>query len=636
MNMNDMELVLKKKDEEIAYLKKLLEKFHPKIEQHPSINNKIAEIPIIPVTPISQDIPIILHKIKPKVTYELMPKKDTYVITCCILMSGGLNNFKKTMDSIMSGISDINLVTHWICVDAYSEENDLTTIHDSYPNMHILSLEGHPITRQQMFYCALKEINNKFSDTECLLLLGDGIKFIKKGNFIGDALSLFNQENTCFVTLNKIMQDYECKYEEFNNGLNNSLWPCFSLRPTLFDFKILDKISKLYEMYTNKYFEYHLVNNLTNYKFSYLNNINYQIDLLNNFYKFKLPYFKINIISTKYSNNNEFMKFFDANGINTRIHELKQIKKLDNKLLNLFKNNTFGYRLDIISHIMTHINLFDYDCEYTNNDINIFIEDHVIIPKNFMKILYDLIDSFEDDILFLGENMSGYIIKKTCMSNLVKLIENSNIVTNLSDFICSQENINIGQVDILKTNIDTPYDEEINQLENYTFFSLLDSHGNDIQYVGKKSLNELKTIADNDPTCVAFNTLGWMKHSISDVLNFKPLDTHRDVNVGMYVKNSNVDFDNLLNYKINMLTQNKNKNIYNSNLTFTITTCKRWKLFESTMISLLTKCKDIEIVDRWLCVDDNSSEEDRLLMQQKFPFLILFLKILITRVMLKV
>jgi hypothetical protein len=54
---------------------------------------------------------------------------------------------------------------------------------------------------------------------------------------------------------------------------------------------------------------------------------------------------------------------------------------------------------------------------------------------------------------------------------------------------------------------------------------------------------------------------------------------------------------------------------------FTITTCKRFDLFERTMNSFTQHCKDINMISRWVCVDDNSSEEDRKKMMDKYPFI---------------
>ena len=42
-------------------------------------------------------------------------------------------------------------------------------------------------------------------------------------------------------------------------------------------------------------------------------------------------------------------------------------------------------------------------------------------------------------------------------------------------------------------------------------------------------------------------------------------------------------------------------------ITFTITSCKRFDLFEKTMNSFLNCCIDIERIDKWLCVDQNTT-----------------------------
>jgi GR25 family glycosyltransferase involved in LPS biosynthesis len=61
-------------------------------------------------------------------------------------------------------------------------------------------------------------------------------------------------------------------------------------------------------------------------------------------------------------------------------------------------------------------------------------------------------------------------------------------------------------------------------------------------------------------------------------------------------------------------------------ITFTITTCKRFDLFEKTMNSLLNCCEDINMIDEWICVDDNSSQEDRDKMRTLYPFFNFYFK----------
>jgi len=55
--------------------------------------------------------------------------------------------------------------------------------------------------------------------------------------------------------------------------------------------------------------------------------------------------------------------------------------------------------------------------------------------------------------------------------------------------------------------------------------------------------------------------------------------------------------------------------------TFTITTCKRLKLFKRTMNSFINCCKDIDQIGRWICVDDNSSQSDKNSMKKLYPFI---------------
>lgn len=55
-------------------------------------------------------------------------------------------------------------------------------------------------------------------------------------------------------------------------------------------------------------------------------------------------------------------------------------------------------------------------------------------------------------------------------------------------------------------------------------------------------------------------------------------------------------------------------------VTVTITTCKRLNLFIQTVESFLERCKDLHLVKEFVCIDDNSSEEDRETMKTKFPF----------------
>ena len=72
-----------------------------------------------------------------------------------------------------------------------------------------------------------------------------------------------------------------------------------------------------------------------------------------------------------------------------------------------------------------------------------------------------------------------------------------------------------------------------------------------------------------------------------------------------------------ITYPANLPTK---KDLNLPRITFSITTCKRLGLFEKTMNSFLNCCLDWHLIDEWICVDDNSSEEDRKRMKELYPF----------------
>lgn len=74
-------------------------------------------------------------------------------------------------------------------------------------------------------------------------------------------------------------------------------------------------------------------------------------------------------------------------------------------------------------------------------------------------------------------------------------------------------------------------------------------------------------------------------------------------------------------YMTGILLKNRKKPQSEKKITITMTTCKRYDLFYNTVCSFLNCCTDLNLVDEWLVVDDNSSEDDVLSMISDFPFI---------------
>ena len=68
--------------------------------------------------------------------------------------------------------------------------------------------------------------------------------------------------------------------------------------------------------------------------------------------------------------------------------------------------------------------------------------------------------------------------------------------------------------------------------------------------------------------------------------------------------------------------------IYDKTPTYiiTITSCRRFDLFCETVNSVMNQVTDITLVQKWFCVDDNSSEEDRTKMKELYPWIEFYMK----------
>lgn len=88
------------------------------------------------------------------------------------------------------------------------------------------------------------------------------------------------------------------------------------------------------------------------------------------------------------------------------------------------------------------------------------------------------------------------------------------------------------------------------------------------------------------------------------------------------IRDKNIPFvlNNHVKYPVKQILNIKNKQNTEKNIIFSITTCKRFDLFSKTINSFLNCAVDYLKIDHWLCVDDNSSEEDREKMQKLYPF----------------
>lgn len=78
--------------------------------------------------------------------------------------------------------------------------------------------------------------------------------------------------------------------------------------------------------------------------------------------------------------------------------------------------------------------------------------------------------------------------------------------------------------------------------------------------------------------------------------------------------------------KVKEITEKINEGTTLPLITLTMTSCKRLDLFTQTVNSFINCCLDTHLISDWICVDDNSSDEDRQKMQELYPFFKFYFK----------
>ena len=100
------------------------------------------------------------------------------------------------------------------------------------------------------------------------------------------------------------------------------------------------------------------------------------------------------------------------------------------------------------------------------------------------------------------------------------------------------------------------------------------------------------------------------------------LETNRDYAAGAMAERTAIYPDAL----VKQLSSPDRPRREAAGVTLTVTSCKRLELFETTINSFLNCCTDIGRVSRFVCIDDNSSAEDRQRMGARYPFFEFILK----------
>ena len=335
--------------------------------------------------------------------------------------------------------------------------------------------------------------------------------------------------------------------------------------------------------------------------------------------------YKIVVINLKHREDrkNNMIKLFNENNItddkyNIYFYEAVYGTKIDLSLeiKYLFNDNDFGSRKSFIGCALSHYNIWLDLISDTENDFYIIFEDDIVFCNNFEnyldKCINRVLNKNNIDIQFIGftkykyqkdyDNWNnndiefidfsehiyivggcfGYIITKSGAKKLINLIKHSGIKHGIDYYIrinkinlnmelvkpsivytqwCNLESYNIVDSDIQKDynsfHLDSIYD-----YHNYQFISNMDKINNDVCRENKNINNLINTSNKLNYLSDAFNTIGYIKHSIDkESLQESIWYSNND---GIYIKVNKMYKIKLQNYNDKIL--NIIKNMTNNNL----------------------------------------------------------------------
>lgn len=567
-------------------------------------------------------------------------KKILFTITTC----KRFDLFEKTMNSFLNCCLDINLIHDWICIDDNSLSEDRFKMEQLYPFFTFIWKDnyqkGH-IYSMNMIHDLICSHNYDY-----LVHLEDDFHFFEKRDYLSESIKILEYDTTLGqVLFNKNYLEIEPykldiiggTYKTIDNklryiehlydvnkkcsALNQYYYPHFSFRPSVHRCSTWKDIGIFYN--TN-FFEYAYALEYIEKKYksafidtfccihigkkTWESGLNaYNMNNVNQFV-FDIDKFNICIIKT----DNESWKIFKTKMRNTlsfvRYYN-SHIECISDILIKCQdEKNKFSKFL-----IMEDIAQFDFNIEKKINRImNKILDINGLIIAGHNNAILEVLN---EPILFKIDDITKYDFHKIsyiCDYNIIKNIKETHNITNdnVYELFMKYDDIYI---------IDNPI---ITYKKNeYIFMKNFDSYSYDNGYIDAKqhTLNDMINICNNNYLCVGFNTLGFYKYIIKPKDEFIKL-SNTD---GLYINKDkwihNDDNAYILKNNIEKI-KNKNNDIIKNNLTFTVTTCKRWDYFRYAMDNFIIKCQDIEIFDRWICIDDNSSNEDKQNMLKRYPF----------------
>lgn len=530
-------------------------------------------------------------------------KKDNPKIMLSVTTCKRFDLFQKTINSFLTCCTDLNLIDYWLCVDDNSSNNDRRIMKEKYGFFNFIlkseSEKGHSKS-MNMIYDKMNELNidylihmeDDFQFIESRNYITECINILKFDPKLGQVLFNRNYGEVSDHQLGRITpggiikhtdqnqryiehehhawgtkayNEYAKRYEGFGT---HGYWPNYSFRPSVINCNVLRDVGPYYN--TNHFeMEYAKEYTLRGYKSAFLDTFacihigkkTWEQTSTNAYALNQTVQFGVNNIQRDVhviidKNNPDYFKNFKTKTRDIIPYFIREqfdlVKTIDNK--EIFYGNSFNYRRDVLSELNTHFNIWK-NC---NQNFTIIINDNATIHpdlKNLYSYLIELLDKSKYDVVIFSsgntleltkltepEDFVGYVVSNIGCQKLVNLAKtNKFIEKTIPEFINSVSD----KLDIYKLNVGLFIGEsrkypDLPQLEGYEFYQHMDSPGEDLGSMEDLTVEQLKEMADNDPECVGFNSLGWLKKVIKPESDWIYLPGAENITEGLYVKKNNL------------------------------------------------------------------------------------------------
>jgi GR25 family glycosyltransferase involved in LPS biosynthesis len=366
-------------------------------------------------------------------------------------------------------------------------------------------------------------------------------------------------------------------------------WPHYAIQPSIC---LAEPILQLGNFATTPYFEYEYAiqwNNLK-YKTAFYNQNTYISTPIDRYKLVKSncshPYIKVVNLERR-SDRKQKMK-----------DQLKDIspswiKAVDgqnltctNELKKLIQGNNFNNKKSVIGCALSHLHIWKQLVTDSVHNYYLILEDDITFSDQWFEKLNQLDHTHSHDLIWMGYHMwssvrnnvkhiydistehiqlhpfqrsnyiggtFSYIVYKSGAQKLINYIERFGIQNPIDNLMVSVPNLNMMEIqpflffspwceniadnvdsDIQYTNDNLFLTPDINTLlDHFMFVPNLDQIGNDICYLSGTLVDILYNAVNNEK-CVAVNTLGYLKHTITNLTSssvFKPKD-------GIFIKKS--------------------------------------------------------------------------------------------------